>query len=175
MHANHIITRSSNMLLHFTLKESCLGGLIKFFQKRFELEFCLTLTLAKGQQRQTNQIYDMDHTPLFLLPTMCGLATPDIKLHGSSSSLHAQCFVYVSISLTLPTQDGFNCKRFAEATSIKEEISASNTYTCTILLCYHALYSRLILVWIHIPIAFTHTTEKIPQKNSNSWHVNYTG
>ena len=37
----------------------------------------------------------------------------------------------------------------------RKKISASNAYTCTILPCYHAPYSILLLMCMYIAIAFT--------------------
>jgi len=44
------------------------------------------------------------------------------------------------------------------------KISASNAYTCTILLCCHTLYSILILMCTNIAIAFTCSSEKFLEK-----------
>ena len=44
------------------------------------------------------------------------------------------------------------------------KISASNAYTCTILLDYHALYSILILICTNITIAFSCRSEKFLKK-----------
>ena len=48
------------------------------------------------------------------------------------------------------------------------KISASNAYTCTILLYCHALYSIIILTYTNITIAFTCRSEKNSLKNQNS-------
>jgi len=44
------------------------------------------------------------------------------------------------------------------------KISAFNTYTCTILLCYHAFYSILQLMCMHIAIAFTCKSKRFLKK-----------
>ena len=44
---------------------------------------------------------------------------------------------------------------------------ATNTYTCTIILCYHTLYSILILMCMNIAIAFICRSGKIPRKIKN--------
>jgi len=74
----------------------------------------------------------------------------------------------MSILLTfcaLPTQDGYMITSTPQERLAWKKISASNAYTCTILLCYHALYSILILMCMNIAITFTCKSEKIPRKS----------
>jgi len=104
----------------------------------------------------------------FLQPTTHGLATFIIKPCVSSSSIHAQCntlhtCLFYLLFVSCP-------HRMALITSAPlrqltwRKISASNACTCTILLCYHALYSILIIICTNIAITFTCRSEKIPRK-----------
>ena len=113
----------------------------------------------------------------FLLPATHGLATFIIKPRVSSSSIHVRCdtlhtFLFYLLFVSCP-------HRMALITSIPlrrlawRKISASNAYTCTILLCYHALYSIIILMCTNITIAFTWRSEKNPQKikTLDTWSI----
>jgi len=65
---------------------------------------------------------------LFLLPATRGLAMAVIKPHGSSFSFDVRVIhcIHMCTLLTfcvLPTQDGFNCECFAEASSVEEDFS----------------------------------------------------
>ena len=104
----------------------------------------------------------------FLLPAMRSLATFIIKSCVSSSSMHAWCdtlhtCLFYLLFVSCP-------RRMALITSVMlrrltwRKISDSNANTCTIALCYHALYSILILMYTKIAITFTCGNEKIPRK-----------
>ena len=85
----------------------------------------------------------------FLLP-----ATFIIKPRVSSSSIHVRCdtlhaYLFYLLFVSCP-------HRMTMITSIPQrwlawrKISASNAYTCTMLLCHHALYTILILMCMNI-------------------------
>ena len=110
------------------------------------------------------------HAWYFLLLATCGLATFTIKPCVSTSSIHVRCdtlhtCLFYSLFVSCPHS-------MALITSVTlrqltwRKISASNAHTCTILLCYHALYSILILMYTNtnIATAFTCKSEKIPRK-----------
>ena len=117
----------------------------------------------------------------FLLSAMRGLATFFIEPYVSSSSMHVRCDVlhtyqfyllFVSCPHRITLITSVPLRRMAW-----RKISTSNPHTCcTILLCYHALYSILILMCINVAIAFTCRREKIPRKikTLDTWS-SYTG
>ena len=109
------------------------------------------------------------HAWHFLLVATCGLATFILSLvFLRSSSIHVRCDTLHTCLFYLLFVSYPHRKALITSVPLRwlawRKISASNAYTSTILLCYHALYSILILMCMNIAIAFTSKSEKIPWK-----------
>ena len=91
-----------------------------------------------------------------------------INPHVSSSSIHVRCdtlhtCLFNLLFVSCPNRETLIMSILQRRLAWRK-ISASNIYTCTILLCYHTLYSILTLMCTHIAIDFTCRSKKNSSK-----------
>ena len=109
---------------------------------------------------------------------MRGLVMFIIKPHVCSTSIHVRCDTLYTCLQCIYLLFMSCPHRMVMITNVlrrRLKILASNTYTCTTLLCNHTLYSILIVMHMNIAIAFTCRSGKNPQKitNLDSWSIQW--